>query len=126
MLRFFKFEKNLKPMRKVILFLIFVLFVSCDGLNFSGDKNICQCEIEITFTELVFSRGVNNSDRIIDDHTQKFNSGQLPCRQWIEQTSNIEFSATRGIITQTFNFNTSSLNDWNLDNSRCRGGYVDE
>ena len=41
-------------MKKVLVLLLFIAFNSCDTLNFGGDRNICQCDIELTFTDLVF------------------------------------------------------------------------
>ena len=61
---------------KNIIFLNLVLFCSCEVLDFGGDRDICQCDIELTFTDLVF----NNGD--INNVTITINSGQLTCRIW--------------------------------------------
>ena len=106
-------------MKKVTLLLLFIVFYSCDVLNIDGDRDICQCEIEITFYDLDFDGEIGNA-------TTNLNSGQEPCRQWFNSFDTVNFTATWNGVTETFSESVSISPDWNINNTRCRGGIIDE
>ena len=105
---------------KNIIFLNLVLFSSCEVLDFGGDKDICQCDIELTFTDLVFDNGdINNV-------TTTINSGQLTCRIWFNSTDRIQFNGISSSgYTGSFELPVSESLDWDINNTRCRGGILD-
>tara|TARA_B100000035_G_scaffold16187_1_gene13070 strand:- start:440 stop:793 length:354 start_codon:yes stop_codon:yes gene_type:complete len=116
-------------MKKVLILLLFIAFNSCDTLNFGGDRNICQCDIELTFTDLVFDDSVLGTYK--QDVTRTLNSGQLPCRQWFNSITKTEFTESIPIgnygqtITESFSIDVTDNPDWDIDNTRCRGGIID-
>ena len=116
-------------MKKVLVLLLFIAFNSCDTLNFGGDRNICQCDIELTFTDLVFDDNVLGTYK--QDVTKTLNSGQQPCRQWFNSITKTEFTESIPIgnygqtITESFSIDVTDNPDWDIDNTRCRGGIID-
>ena len=111
-------------MKKVLVLLLFIAFNSCDTLNFGGDRNICQCDIELTFTDLVFDDNVLGTYK--QDVTKTLNSGQLPCRQWFNSITKTEFTESIPIgnygqtITESFSIDVTDNPDENRELFRER------
>ena len=127
-LQFYKFEKNQKQMKKLLLVLLliplaFIAFVGCEDI-FGEDKSTCQCEIELTFTDLEFS-SFNTGNTA--DFTIVVDSGQRSCEAFFDNPpSSIDFVATNGGIAKSFSVNIDDIPEFNIKNAECVGDIIED
>ena len=112
-------------MKKIFLMFILFMIIGCEVNDDSvGDKSTCQCEIELTFTDLEFS-SFNTGNTA--DFTLVVDSGQRSCEAFFDNPpSSIDFVATNGGIAKSFSIDVDNISEWDIKNAECVGDIISD
>ena len=123
-------------MKKIFLIFSFFMIIGCEVIDdiFGGDKSTCQCELELTFTDMPFE--LDGEIVTYEDVTTNVNSGQLSCEEYFNNPpTNIEFTGSVVVdynnnlgftIVETFSKRVSDIPEWDIKNAKCVGDIISD
>jgi hypothetical protein len=111
--------------------LAFIAFFGCEDI-FEEDKSICQCELELTFTNMPFE--IDGEIVAYEDVTTNVNSGQLSCEEYFSNPGTsidfigsvvVDYNNNLGVtVVEYFSFDIDDISEFDIKNAECVGDII--